>query len=454
MFSSPLLCTSPLLTGSAAAQVRSNYYGLLGCMECIDEANAAAALEAACSAATSEDECSTASAAAHGPDEPVPIAVVEPELIPEVEAPAPAPEPVSDMVVDVDIDIDVTGDEDVDVDVDVDADEPAEYYATFDTPFLDEVYGPVGAYAYDEYERGFAEYVPGYGDGVASPLSVYEPYAFPPESVEEYFGAYAPGSFSFEPYYGAYAPEPLGGYYDYSFGAYSPAPAVYDFGTTYDYSAYATAPYDDYFSYGDYPAPAGALDPAVAPESVPLDFTPLDLEGIDVGGALGLAPSGAEGSDEDGDEEGISTEEVRDLLDPVLADAGARLASRSYMHPVATGEPVQGSLVTVASIFAQGMMCAIAVVWRHAGAACMQSPCGVPRLWVIPWAAGSHTHRQCDNAAFKCMHGILGGRGCSCASDVDTGTSRSERLHSASSGSGCSHACRALVWLSAVYGVS
>ena len=279
-------------------QVRENYYGLLGCPECIPEANAAAVLQSTCAAAASEEECAATSALAAGdPVDPPDDDVEEVPIDPYVAYDAVAPE-VEDG------------------------------YSAYEVPV---VYGVPFAYTYDDVAPA------------AAPVNTYYDYNYGEDGIYEgtsegvRLQPYSYG-YAYVPVYDSPAPEPATDYYSYYFytdpyGAV-PAPVAVDTLAPVP-AADAYAPpyyYPDtyYFSYGDYPAPYDeVLGPAVVVGPVPLPapeaIAPLDLESIDVTTVTDAPGPVAEPYDDPVEDtiegpEGVTTEDVREFINPVLAN--------------------------------------------------------------------------------------------------------------------------------------
>eukprot|EP00892_Ulva_mutabilis_P009482 jgi/Ulvmu1/6906/UM031_0113.1 len=291
--------------------VRASYYGLLGCMECIEEANTAAALEAVCAEALTEPDCDVASAASHGP-----------EAVPDADSDA------DDR--DIDVDVDIT----IPPVVSADSPLPGDTYFPYDPYYFDYPTPPVVTSEADAPEPFFDD-----GDEFTYPVT-YDPYdsfayaplggGEPPGAVVDYYTGFVPYDAE------AYEPEPFGPYL-------TDEPAYYD----------AAPPYSYYFYYGDYPAPPdGALEPLASPvDAIP----PLDLGDIDVS----VAVEGDEEEESDAPEDDVTPGDIRAFIDPVLADAeDADSPVTVLLEPFAAAAPhsLFFSAISVAALLA-GALC-------------------------------------------------------------------------------------------------
>lgn len=280
-------------------QVRETYYGLLGCPECIPEANAAAVLESTCAAAASEEECAATSALAAG----------DPVALPadDVEDPYAVYDAVGPVVEDP--------------------------YNVYEAPVLDDPF----TFTYDDVVAP-----------AAAPVDTYSSYDEGADGIYE--GTFEGGQpysygYAYEPYYDSPAPEPATYYYSYTFytdsygavpapvavDALAPVPAADAYATPYAY------PDTYYFPY-DYPAAYDeVLGPAVVVGQVPLPapeaIAPLDLESIDVTTVTEAPGPIADPYDDPVEDtiegpEGVTTEDVREFINPVLSDRAHPAASR------------------------------------------------------------------------------------------------------------------------------
>lgn len=288
-------------------QVRENYYGLLGCPECVPEANMAAAIQSTCAAATTETEC--AAAIPSEDTEPfTPVATVE------------APVDTYDRGFDIALAPEYLSPEVYDTSYEgyyyYGADAPAPEYVVIDVPAADD------------------------------PFSVDAP---APDADFSYYSYY---------YYGMPDPEPA---------AVPPTPVATPLPPVMDDDAGYAYPDTYYFSYGDYPAPYDeVLGPAVVGVAVPFPepgplaplpapaLAPLDLESIDVATATSVEED-AQGPD------GVTTSDVREFLGPVLSDGEAEGPATVIIEPFAAAGPgrlASASLVLVSLIAGAAYMIA------------------------------------------------------------------------------------------------